>query len=407
MLKRIVLYILLFVIVYLYINNPLFVFTGGSESIRWLYVLFPLALLIYPSLFKEYLRHFRPYIIVFLFIVLYLSFVWLSGGEPRYFTKSITATIEDVLLPFVFFAFFYVLRLTEKQFISFLLLFGCACAFISVLCIFNPTIASYFRESISVGNDYLDTHLYRGFGLSYSLTYAYGISLAIILVAGIHYIHDNKWFIFATPFILLSILLNARTGAIVVIAGLILTLFAKKRRSGFIIAPIVIIALFFGFTMLISSEKITDASLAFVEDFSYALSGYASGEEAGAISVLRTQWLVPDDIVGWLIGQGVDVYKMGGKNHSDIGFFIQLNYGGLVYLGLLLLLVSKVTKFFFDNKEHFWGYFFLATFLIANYKGQFLLASGCFRLFLMIMTFYIYCRRVSEKGNRIKSKIQS
>ena len=266
------------------------------------------------------------------------------------------------------------------------------------MCIINPSIASYFRESVSVGNDYLDTHLYRGFGLSYSLTYAYGITLGIILVAGFNYFSNNKWFVFAAPFILISIILNARTGVVVAALGLLCAILVRRKVSSFLITPLLLIVLLYAFTRLVSSANLSEGSMVFMEDFVDAIGGYISGEDAGAISVLRSQWRMPDNVEDWLVGQGIDIYKLGGNMHSDIGFFIQLNYGGLFYLGLLLLLVAIVARFFFENKEYFWGYFFIATFLIANYKGQFLLTSGCFRLFIMIMTFYIYKQIVQVQG---------
>ncbi len=402
MFRRLFLLIALFIVTYLYINNPLFEFTGGAESIRWLYVLFPLALVAYPTMFQGYLKEARPFVIVYALIIIYLTVIMLVGGEARYYTKSVAAAIEDVLLPFVFVAFFYKLRITEKLFITFLLVFASVCALISFLCIINSSIASFFRDSVAIGNDYLDTHLYRGFGLSYSLTYAYGISLGVLLVAGIYYINDNKWFIVALPFILISIFLNARTGIVVAFVGFAIQLFLRRKSNSFVLSIILFVFLLFGFSRLVSNADISDASLTFMEDFVNAFLGLATGDDAGSISVLRSQWQLPGNISEWIVGRGVDIYKETSLDyHSDIGFFIQLNYGGLIYLCLLLVLVSKVARFFFQKKDLFWGYFFITTFLIANYKGQFLLASGCFRLFIMIMAFYIY-NNIVQKQEKAK-----
>lgn len=403
MLKKIFLLLVLFLATYLYINNPLFAFNGGIESIRWLYVLIPLALLYSPALFSAYIKKVRPYVAIFVVILLYCSLITLAGGEMRYFSKLVAAVIENVLLPFVFLAIFQMLQFTEKQFITAMLIFGCACALFSVLCIINPTLDSYIREVLVMNNEYLVTHLYRGFGLSNSLTYAYGISLGIILATGIYYINDNKWFIFMIPFVFISIILNARTGIIIAAAGFASYFLIKRKVSSYIVGSIVLIALIFSLSKILSSSYLSEGSLVFLEDFEDAITGYAKGEDAGSISVLRSQWQWPSDLSGWLVGRGINIFYDSSRGHSDIGYFIQLNYGGLVYIALLLCLVYRVAKFFFENKKSFFGLFFILTFIIANYKGQFLLASGCFRLYILIMVFYVYSQIMTERNKQIKN----
>ena len=95
----------------------------------------------------------------------------------------------------------------------------------------NPSFNSYVKGQLLAEDEYLVVHDYRGFGIAYRLTSSYGFILGLILGIGILLYNKFKWFIFVIPFMILSIILNARTGIIISLASLLVFFFLHKTKK--------------------------------------------------------------------------------------------------------------------------------------------------------------------------------
>ena len=103
--------------------------------------------------------------------------------------------------------------------------------------------------------------------------------------------------------------------------------------------------------------------------------------------MFKDMLIFPRDVSEWLVGCGYDVYYLHEGRRSDLGWIIQLNFGGIPYLllelTLLCFMYKRLKKRGFKNM----AMFFAIAFIISNTKGPVLPNSGIFRF---IMLFYIY-----------------
>ena len=104
---------------------------------------------------------------------------------------------------------------------------------------------------------------------------------------------------------------------------------------------------------------------------------------------LQDMILFPNSLEEWIFGTGQFIYTK-----SDIGFILQLYYGGLFYL-LLLLINYFITIKLIDNK-----YLFVCSIimlLIANYKGVYLEYNDGFKVITFIAMYFAYSKAVAVK----------
>jgi hypothetical protein len=128
---------------------------------------------------------------------------------------------------------------------------------------------------------------------------------------------------------------------------------------------------------------------------------YLTGNDTGKLhhfnELTDNMIVIPDNIIPTLIGTGKDLFYGGYNEHSDIGYIIQLNYGGLIYclllLGLILYMSFRLRKY--PNNQWF-SYLFLGTVLICNWKGYFIFTNIGFRLLSILYFYYILGSKESE-----------
>lgn len=378
--------------------NPLFSFMGGMGSIKLLY---PIALLIIAmriSGVKHIFSIFNKELRIFILLLLYSFLTIIVGGESVEAYKHIVLIIESFAIPLIIMEFIvWGNRNRKVDFLQLFLITGTVAALISTACIVNPQIHNFMKFDVQFVNaeSFFGYSAYRGFGLAETLTYSYGVIQGILLGLGILNIRRYKWFAITIPFFIASIILNARTGLVVAVSSLVCYVFFNfnkfKSWGSLVIGGCVAFVIM---SYLLNAYGFNDDQMYFIRDFFDQLTeveevGLQGGD--GAIGALTTSHLVWPEGGEWVFGKGYIIMGRAGGHNSDVGFIQQLNYGGLIYIIILLsILVCMFRRLRNLNVSKDIVLFLMITFAIANFKGNFMMMGGGFRLFMILYFSFVY-----------------
>lgn len=398
MVRKFFTYLTAIIIVYLYIYNPIFSFTGGIGGIKILYILTGGAFIAYHSKFKEIFKLFTQEFYLFCILFVYTTIRTLIGGEPSFMYTHLVFLIEITIIPYTIIVLLNQFQINDDHsFVKLLLVVGVSGAAISTACAFYPSINTYVRDVILMQHE-VDYGFweYRGYGLAEGLTGFYGFTQGMLLALGMMHIKENMWFIFTIPFMIVSILFNARTGFIIFIASIIIYLLIRRDLKITLSLSIGILLVLLGYNYLTYSDLVSEQTLSWIESaFSDSIDAVQSKDisRSGTASVLFGSMLVwPDNFFDWIFGRGYSLFGLD-QNGSDVGFILHLNYGGLLYITILLMLLVCLAKHMshYEVPQYFLILFWCVYF-IANTKGNYLSNSGTFRCIMLMYYFFIYNR---------------
>ena len=379
-------YLIFIIILYLFVNNPIFV---GIEigSVKLLYII---ALLFFLFNRKSILvfKRYKTESILYLLLIIYVLLRTIFGSDSDMLRTIIVAFIECLILP-VFIVEFYYKYLSKTYFYKPILIVGSIGAVISSLCFFIPEINLFFRSIQQMTEEmfYIEN---RGYGLSEGLTYSYSLVQACIFYIGLTNLKTNKWFIFFIPFLFLSVAFNARIGIIILFVGLLIYLL-QNRNFKQLIYSILIFVIVFLFLIQIDFESINNFAFIWVREFFYEMSDTLFNTQLAQFNTVDTlfydMYVVPGTISEWIVGRGNTMFGvMGG---TDVGYLQLLNYGGLVLISLFAILIFHMSKRILKFKFYFFLLFFLSVFFISEIKGNYIPNSGAFRFLCLLYVFMI------------------
>lgn len=204
---------------------------------------------------------------------------------------------------------------------------------------------------------------------------------------------------------MLSILVNARTGFLVAIIGVVVMLLFSQKKISVVLASVVFIVfirLFFPFILLTMDGQ----TVLWLTDFFNELDSLfvnKSTEDAATINTLtKTMVVWPDNIFEWIFGRGYSIFLESepGVGTSDVGWILQLNMGGIIlfmiWLALFKTLFRRIRMMSMDRSLII---LIIGTILIGNTKGDMLGNTGMLRLVMLIMLFFIYDTNKSHVCN--------
>ena len=397
--------------VYAYIHNPILSLTRGIGLIKLLY---PIAIISFIANTKSCTRLFSFYqkeMLLFSFLFIYALFRGALGGETTISYAHFILLIECFFLSGIFTAYWYKTGRTEQDYIRLILIVSAVASAISTLCVAIPSFGTYvrFQLQITPEDSVLADALFRGFGISEELTSGYGYVQSICFVVGLRYIKDNKWFIVFMPMVILSVVLSARTGIIIMAIGVVLHLLTlQKAKYAFATVGVFAILITFAF-LFFKSLDLSEESIDFVQGFfDEASEMRESNDFAGSTttSALFNDMIIwPRDIGEWIIGRGYSLF-LAKTGNSDIGYIIQLNYGGLAYMFIwvmiLFRLFTRMRKKCFDK---FIPLFLIVSILILNVKGN-TLSNGSIMRFTMLI-YFVLSYNISKATSRVSSVFNS
>ena len=337
-------YIISILIIYLYIYSPaLQILPIGIDKLIFVIALF--FILVNRKESFRLLRFFKKDY-KFLFAVFLLSLFNFIFHGGSYGTGILMYDFFLLIEPIPVAIAIYILngqKLKTDVKIAIFLSSGLA-GLITVYLLLNPGLALYIKESVLRVPEILNTYFsYRGFGFADGLLNPYptaqGLILGLLLCG---FFNVRGYYYFLSVPIFISIIVNARIGVLPVIFGLLLFLFFKTSndRGKNILVGIAVIALtLFYFTSYTSLLSSAEESIEWGKSTITMFSNLLHGEEVENVEALtNTMLFFPEDIWGWMIGGGYNVY---GNNplhkYSDIGYIIRLHYGGTIYLLIIVL----------------------------------------------------------------------
>lgn len=401
--KRIFLTILLIVCVYIYIHNPfLFPSLGIFGRDQYQFSIYLLYFAFFFLAIKNYLK-IKLFILFFkkelfiLFLLVSFSFVrTILGGDVVLFVDSIKSVLNIFFVPslLVYLAFSAGVE-TDSGFIRIVLIVGAVGVLFSLFFIAFPEL-NYIYKLFMLQDNASDSFLEgkRGFGFSSSLTYGYGLVQGAIFAIGLFYIKDHKWFMILLPFMIVSALINARTGVVVAVFGLLIYIVNNKGKMmvplfvACCILSIVFIYLEDIFVFLDMNPETYKWITLFFDEVTDVATGKSLSEGRTSSVLLGDMFFFPDNLNDWIIGTGQVVFGGEKARNSDIGFINQIFYGGLVYFSILMVFVLNVIKGIRKSGHKLLALFCLVFFLIGNFKGRFAPDSSGF--FLIVLLFYYF-----------------
>lgn len=404
-------------LLYIYLHNP--IMSNGFGSCKILYIFAILYIGFNVHRFSKYISLFKKELVLLLILIVYSAFEFLSTGEPNTVRLHIVGLMEYFVLPFFLICCIKAYDSENRgSFIKYMLIIGCVGAIITTACVSSSSVNEYIRLSFNKAvldstDDYRANTMYRGFGISEALTYSYGIIQGMFFVIALFYLKQNRWVLPITIFILLSAVLNARTGIVVAAAGLILYFIYSKKNSTFLVVVSLFILVLFNISWILDLVGVGSQTLDWLSLFmneADSIFTNASLTASDTTSYMFKDMLIfPRNMTEWLVGCGYDVYWQTGRR-SDLGWIIQLNFGGIPYLLLELTLLCYMYKRLKKRGFKNIAMFFAIAFIISNTKGPVLPNSGIFRFIMLFYIYYImYSKEMREYGaaSSISKKISA
>jgi len=384
--------------IYLYLHNPLLKPLGGMGSIKLLYVVTGIIVFTSYASYRSNIVSLRSVLKLLLFSYFYILLRTIITGS---FASAYTGTvliIEEFFVPIALITYLQKKKVCFNDFIRLLLYVGAIGSVITTVCLFFPNVNNYVRENIIVidENSYLAENLFRGFGISDGLTYAYGIIQGFIFSLGLFNLKANKWFLFFMPLVAISVLVNARTGFVVIIFGFLLYGILNRKITtlfSFVLSLCLLI-----YTLPLLFGLMEGETAHWINDFFAELESIFKNKnlsDAETFNTLTGRMAIwPDNFIQWIVGRGIYMFGQTSGNNTDVGWFLQLNLGGIVYLFILYNLIKTIYKKMYNyDLSRYLILLGIGTIIIANTKGDFINNTGGFRLLLLISYYCILWKK--------------
>ena len=387
-------YFIIVICLYAYLHNPLLKPLGGVGLCKVLYLLSLVYIISDINSFKRTLRLFKAEFNIMTLLLVFVLIRSLVGGDPVILYIKIVLLIECFVIPIAFVTYWYKNNYTFEKLVTCILIVSSIAAFVTTACVMNPSFGSFIRNELQKSSEYVLSQEYRGFGISDSLTSSYGYIQGACFVLAYKYFKTNKWVALFMPFMLFSSFINARTGLIVAVVGMLIILWSTRSlKTGLGLGAFIAVLLFF-VPYFIDIINPSERSVEFMTDFFEQMTQPGENE---TVTSLNEGFKWPSDALEWIMGKGVDIFQLQSGKRSDVGYSIQLNYGGLLYLfilyGLILKMVRKLLILRFDA---FYPLFIFVSLALLNYKANIFNNSGYFR---MMMLLYVFIVVLNNKNN--------
>jgi hypothetical protein len=374
---------------YLYIYNPPF----ASLPLMPIELLSIVAF-VYLTIFRKWLKMIKTFkgeLTILILIILYCFFRELFI-ENAFFKVNIFLLLQVIVIPYFLVIFYSKIR-THNNLLKDVILCGSIAAILTLLMLIIPSLAEVIRYRLLATDDFTELIAFRSFGVSEGLTFAYGTAQGIIFALVLFYAKDNPKYYLILPLILISIIFNARIGLVPVVFSIIYFVILKFNLK--IISIITGFGLSFYFVLFKTSlflEYATTIEWAF--DFFIQSSDFLTGSSNSSDNTFDTLFgkmaILPEG-KAWLIGTGENIF-FASTGNSDVGYIIQLNYGGIIYVCLLFsFVIFMLLRLKFLYTENRWLIFlFLVTIVLTNIKGLFISIIPSFRLIALIYCYLIF-----------------
>lgn len=391
--------VFLYIILYLYIYNP-YINILGVASVRLFYPIVFCAFFLMRELPIIVRKMLRSDVLILFLILLFVSARGIFGGDLSWLNRVISLFIDGYIVSAFIIAllkkYFRDKNLTEILYSNSII-----AAIISFVCLLNPNFNDFIRSNFSSINQNFNFLAFRGYGLSAGLTFDYGMIQGLALSYCLF--QKSKRSLLLIPIFLISILFNARTGIVIPALVLFYLLFIRLKIRYWMLAGILYVAFV--------SIMATDFFYENLRTFMWLEKGFeeiTDSSNSATFDTLDRMIIWPSSIEGWIWGTGEDLFNNRYGRNSDIGYILQLNYGGLLLcffiLSWLLVILFRVKKY--ANKQYFIVVFFIIfAIVLGNYKGDIFSSNILTRVLLLLYVYSVYGSCIYIKKSLISNTI--
>lgn len=376
------------IILYLFINNPFFAIFKGLSS---LYVLLPILLFLGTKQVASFFRIHKNIAIAYTSILLFGVFRTMIGGSSGYLERLAIQYTSSLLMSSVIISMFYKYNISYLKISTWMVVIAVT---ISMLCYTVPEINHYVRYDLQVVRfDFLAEKDYRFYGLSDALTSAYGYVLATFFGFGLYKGYGkHRWFWLLSPFLAISIMINARTAILPLIVSILLnfTIHYEKGRIKQMIY--IFVGLIVTFKLIGTSSQTSN----WLNDFYLQMMDIITGSDVAehdTYGALVDSIILPETLQQWIIGRGRSLFFHDTIFRSDMGFVNQLSYGGIIYMVLILTTFLVVV---FKIKDLYFILFCISMMIIGNMKGNYLETSDGYRYLTFLIMAECYNKKMAK-----------
>lgn len=253
----------------------------------------------------------------------------------------------------------------------------------------------------------------RTFGFAGSMLDQFGLGTG--LIAGISFflgVNYKRRYIWYSLFIMISAVLNSRTGIVIYIIGILVTVFSSILINKNIKMMLKTLIFMFLIPMIFA------ATLEVVSTYSEATGEWVSNGVESVIELIETGnstkddmgvmtsdrfWQLPD-AEHILIGTGHSRYEAEGYLHTDCGIVNDIWFVGILGLfllyGIVVFLCFKIFKNSNEALGKFIALFFLCSFFVFDIKGATIgynMGGAVFFLVLFATRFYQQINLISKE----------
>lgn len=394
---------------YIYIYNPIIKPLGFGAIKVLLLISIIFFLISYKRIFTFFKLFSKEMLLLFsLLIYIYILQFW--GKDVSYQNAYIHIVwfLEGFLIPLFF------ISVSSKQdtveiWKSRIIKVGIVASLITLFLILNPPFNEFLKQNIIIDAFELADKgkfiTFRSFAFAEGSTFPYGIIQGLVIALCLPRLKNSPILILALLSLIVSILFNARIGLAPVFIGILLVILFGKLQFKMILYFLTIF--FVSIWFLTSSDFATNHS----ESLKWGLGAidqglaFVSGKDGGTLSTITDEMVFfPSDDISLLFGEGRDlfIYQFDIQNRSDVGFVRQIYFGGIFFLGLMLLYLFYIVKRYIKfSHDYYFGILFLLTVLVCNQKGYMLFVStGVFRVFTLIYVAAVFKHYENLKLNK-------
>ena len=399
---------------FLFIYSPIFIFV--PVNISYIIILLSISYVSFRnnldrvlSIFKH--RDFFTYIFFFLLSVAYILLVPVitESTFDKIFLITYIRLLFDILLvlPVFVLIFCHDLDYSTEDFLNLLVKIGVIQAVIASLMFVVPGIKTFvFNNFIEIPSEKLISQTYRGFGISSDFYFSSPLFQGLVFVVNsILYIKTSKRkYLYYYPFILLSLIINARITILVLPVFFAVIFFLSfyyddlkwlQKLSGLLMIFLLIIVSI-GIYFLMNPEKME--SLIWITEGIMGGIGALSGNilESKTLAIMFREHIhLPSRVSQIWFGEGIAVFdNPNSPVRSDLGYIRYIYFGGIVfstiaYFSIINFSLSRIIKSK-DSliKALIWT--ILLTTFVVHIKGDIFTSSAFLKGFLLILILTLY-----------------
>ncbi|HLW19446.1 MAG TPA: hypothetical protein VKX33_03950 [Cyclobacteriaceae bacterium] len=402
------------VALFLFIYVPSFIFFPINVS--YLIILLALAYISYRNNLNRFLtlykqKSFLTYLLLYSFCVFYILLIPTFSDWPfdNTFLVTYLRLLIDLLLvlPFFLFIFCYDLDYDMDDFLNLIVKIGVIQGGIAVVMFIVPGLRELvFNYIIALPSEKLVDQPYRGYGISGDFYFSSPLFQGLVFVVNsiLYLKHSKKRYLFFYPFILVSMVLNARVTLVVVPIFFAVIFFASfyydnlrwlRKFSGLslffmIIASAIVVYFVFNPEKAQAIIWIMEGVIGGIG----ALSGNLT--ESKTLSIILSGHLhFPQRQFNLWFGEGLVVFaNLNAPVRSDLGYIRYIYYGGIVlsvlfYFSLINFSINRILKTT-DPLIKVLLLTLLITTFVVHFKGDIFNSSAYLKGFLLLLMLTVY-----------------